>query len=456
VMIYEHADTYLSVLRGKRRIEFYNNILDELEEMMEGTYDISEGQTAALAMSRLGGGGVKTYKLDGPVHRPAPRRKFGPPTEHPESHEVSTAAKKHKECRKGVAEKVKRHFDYSFVWKNNATSARAPLVCASDKVISVREHIHSPHTDDTIMKAHTDSLYKEVHSMVSAHKSRHGHHHIEITTSNPHAKSWLSGQGEEIRKLGPKSTYKVHSSQFAPPILSDSKTDTRSPLHRPDDHAQCIRCNDSKPRYEFKRKTFNEKLRKEHQHYQIKPTCKPCDNEQKKTEARTFRKAAIEWRGGSCSHCGLTDHSKLELDHVHEDNKLFSISRAGAGGREAKIAELRKTVPLCKTCHKSKTGGNKDVHASAQRRLSDLESVNTEFPIPKKQRGGNQRKPKLAIESQKTDPSDAEMITDPADAIEPFNGLAVRTGDDKPTILRFNPTRVMTTTKGVPKTQKKG
>lgn len=65
-----------------------------------------------------------------------------------------------------------------------------------------------------------------------------------------------------------------------------------------------------------------------------------------------IKSKAIEYLGGKCAICGLTDD--LEFDHVNPDVKTFTITDKMFIPFDALLLELDKCQLLCSTHHKEK------------------------------------------------------------------------------------------------------
>ena len=65
------------------------------------------------------------------------------------------------------------------------------------------------------------------------------------------------------------------------------------------------------------------------------------------------RQYAINRLGGKCSACGSEDN--LQLDHIHPEDKSFSLSHAWSVSMERFKLEVDKCQVLCKECHKEKS-----------------------------------------------------------------------------------------------------
>lgn len=422
--VVESAPNALPFLRRGDRVAYYEAMLRELANPLT-----EEAQ-------------ARTYNT--PVSLP---RSFGEPKDNQSSLNTYTAVMSHRDCRMGSSKGVKRHSDMRVSFKNNATSAKIGHLCAADD-ISVQEFVHKKHDDPEVMKKHTHHLYREIHGFVKAHVARHGAKHIHVTTSNPHAHAFLAKHGDVVRSLDRSKTYRIHTDSFHVPGAKRKLVVRQTPTAvDPRGHAPltCNNCGVEKTRNDFKNKNANKRLRVDHPAYGKKQSCKSCDNESNKKSAREFRTAAIQWRGNECASCGEKDHAKLDLDHVDERTKSFNIARPHSRKPEVMHPEVKKTVPLCHTCHTAKKSGDMKVRAKAQARLTSLNAADAPFPVAAKARGGNQRKLRAVAEGRKS--NDIEDMVNPDDVIEPFNGLAVRAGEDSPTILRFDPKRKFLFTK---------
>jgi transposase-like protein len=81
--------------------------------------------------------------------------------------------------------------------------------------------------------------------------------------------------------------------------------------------------------------------------------CLHCRNEAVSNRRRALKDALVEAAGGACALCGYS-RSPAALQFHHEDpiTKAFGISENGVTRTlEAALAEARKCVLLCATCH---------------------------------------------------------------------------------------------------------
>lgn len=395
---------------------------------------------------------VRYYKINrGPESAPespaTPRRfvssvkprlvKFTPPSMDSDSLETHRQVKRYRECGRGSG--TNKHTDMALRWKNNAAAAEAPRLCAADKTIRIKERLHSPHAEDGVNMAHTHHLYREVGQFVNAFAGKHGPKTVEVSTSNPHAKALLSKFAQPVRSInfGDKEqvTYRSTSDQFHPehhsndftqhmPPVEDKKPQSTDPNgHKP---LTCTRCKETKVRDEFHNKTANLKLSPDHPAYGKKQHCKSCESEKRRTNYHAFRKNAIEERGGKCAHCGEASYDRLQLDHVHEHEKRFSIGRLKDYPVKDVRDEVKKTVPLCDTCNMKKKGSGAEaqaIRASATKTHQHLI-----------QSGVNSAPKPLRVRFSEAKGDEAPDAKKPEDVIEPFNGLAVRNGEDERTI----------------------
>jgi len=153
----------------------------------------------------------------------------------------------------------------------------------------------------------------------------------------------------------------------------------------------CNKCKQEKVRDDFSNKSANLKFKVDHPAHGKKQICKKCDIvAQKERHVKEMKRYKLE-RGGSCAHCGDTNLSKLELAHVDEHDKQFSIAKRKDHNKKKVDLEVKKTVPLCKDCHSTLTGAGsrggwsvhkhgisspkgKQIHASMVKRAEELAS----------------------------------------------------------------------------------
>lgn len=89
--------------------------------------------------------------------------------------------------------------------------------------------------------------------------------------------------------------------------------------------------------------------------------------QQDKDRIAKNRAKAIEFLGGRCTNCGVTE--RLEFDHINDDrdgNRERCVSRLFVYSWERILVELKLCQLLCKPCHTEKTiedkGFNKVIH----------------------------------------------------------------------------------------------
>jgi len=96
--------------------------------------------------------------------------------------------------------------------------------------------------------------------------------------------------------------------------------------------------------------------------------CKLCDNARRvKFEAsrpgrkakyirernKKFKLSAIEYKGGCCAICGLTDDPCVfDFHHIDPDQKLFNIGDPSYSVFDNVKDELDKCILICSNCHR--------------------------------------------------------------------------------------------------------
>jgi len=88
--------------------------------------------------------------------------------------------------------------------------------------------------------------------------------------------------------------------------------------------------------------------------HKFNPNCKECMKKREAERQRELKKAAIEYKGGSCIRCGYSKfYGALEFHHRDKASKLFSISRRRGYSLSGEVLEeLDKCDLLCSNCHR--------------------------------------------------------------------------------------------------------
>lgn len=86
--------------------------------------------------------------------------------------------------------------------------------------------------------------------------------------------------------------------------------------------------------------------------------CKSCSQNECRRRHRLFKQKCLDYKGGSCEHCGYNKfYGALEFHHIDPNEKDFTISKAKGLRFDEKITtELDKCVLLCSNCHKEEHG----------------------------------------------------------------------------------------------------
>lgn len=82
--------------------------------------------------------------------------------------------------------------------------------------------------------------------------------------------------------------------------------------------------------------------------------CCKCMSEAVQRRRVKLKKLAVEYKGGSCEHCGYNKMQEvLEFHHKDPTQKDFGISAKGhTRSFESIKVELDKCVMLCANCHR--------------------------------------------------------------------------------------------------------
>jgi hypothetical protein len=290
----------------------------------------------------------------------------------------ATSTHHHAECRAGGA----AHKDDMYVVSTGLLGAEVRHCPATSKA-SVMEYSTNPASgvdskliNDTITHRHAANLHREVLKHILNHKPKS----VQANVVSDFAKRiWSKANLKRIgtvTKEGSvpdrnRSKIKADVDTYDPVAKAIKVKLNKAPIQVPkedmpkpkdargNEPLQCNKCGEVKTRDDFKNKTDNFKLRPDHPAYGKKFHCKSCDTKLNKTRhADEMERYKLE-QGGSCAHCGDNDLSNLELAHVDEGSKKFSIGRRKRYKKNEVDAEVKKTVPLCKPCHKSitKAGG---------------------------------------------------------------------------------------------------
>lgn len=89
-----------------------------------------------------------------------------------------------------------------------------------------------------------------------------------------------------------------------------------------------------------------ERNREQHQKHKVKR------NEAQRLRRRERRKVLIEYLGGKCVGCGVTEN--LQFDHIVRADKSFTLGRCFDLSWDKLYAEADKCQLLCKKCHELK------------------------------------------------------------------------------------------------------
>lgn len=119
---------------------------------------------------------------------------------------------------------------------------------------------------------------------------------------------------------------------------------TESKLLEKEGKKICAKCSSVKNKEEFYIKKNG------------KPTsyCKECDRKKIRERKRDLKKAAVEYKGGSCSVCGYCSClAALEFHHRDPKSKDFNICQSNAASLTEDIkSELDKCQLVCSNCHR--------------------------------------------------------------------------------------------------------
>lgn len=118
-------------------------------------------------------------------------------------------------------------------------------------------------------------------------------------------------------------------------------------------HKQCKKCNELltvKNFYLQKQRGTNGQL---WEYYD--PYCKSCRLIYGNKRRKTIKREAIDYKGGKCFDCGLTDECSDIFDFHHLDPlaKDFTISKTAKKFDSIKL-ELDKCILLCANCHRKR------------------------------------------------------------------------------------------------------
>ena len=107
----------------------------------------------------------------------------------------------------------------------------------------------------------------------------------------------------------------------------------------------CTRCDTEKSSEEFYRRRDGT---------DISSYCKPCSISQTVERQQKFKRLAVEYKGGSCKHCGYNRYlGTLEFHHLDPTQKDFSLAHARLTTFGDKVKkELDKCILLCSNCHR--------------------------------------------------------------------------------------------------------
>ncbi|RTL03908.1 hypothetical protein EKK58_11700 [Candidatus Dependentiae bacterium] len=94
-----------------------------------------------------------------------------------------------------------------------------------------------------------------------------------------------------------------------------------------------------------------------HNQYTSRPNkwdCLKCNVERVQKRREQLKLLAIEYKGGSCKHCGYSKCANaLEFHHEDPTKKDFGIAQSGVTRSFDKIkVELDKCILLCSNCHR--------------------------------------------------------------------------------------------------------
>jgi 5-methylcytosine-specific restriction endonuclease McrA len=81
--------------------------------------------------------------------------------------------------------------------------------------------------------------------------------------------------------------------------------------------------------------------------------CKSCANRQTVLRQQRLKQAAVDYKGGRCSHCGYSRYiGSLEFHHIDPLRKDFNLAAAHCTTFEKIKSELDKCIILCANCHR--------------------------------------------------------------------------------------------------------
>lgn len=109
-------------------------------------------------------------------------------------------------------------------------------------------------------------------------------------------------------------------------------------------HKICTKCKIEKPLDQFYKKNKTK----------LHSWCKSCNAVSTIQRQRSFKRQAVEYKGGKCIDCNLIDDPRI-YDFHHEDPsvKEFTISGIANTKWNDKIEqELDKCILLCSNCHR--------------------------------------------------------------------------------------------------------
>ena len=117
-------------------------------------------------------------------------------------------------------------------------------------------------------------------------------------------------------------------------------------------HAQCKSC------YKEHRKTYSvEHYRKYGDAYRLRAKIRRA------IVRKDLQSKMLEYLSGkSCVICGEADIRTFEFDHLHPENKTFSIAKGMTDGKkwDEILSEIKKCRILCANCHKKHTASQRN------------------------------------------------------------------------------------------------
>ena len=77
--------------------------------------------------------------------------------------------------------------------------------------------------------------------------------------------------------------------------------------------------------------------------------CRACVSQIRRI---AIKQRAVEYRGGSCEHCGWNrNNAALHFHHVNPSEKEFNIGKSNGWSWDKIVIELDKCIMLCANCH---------------------------------------------------------------------------------------------------------